>query len=75
VNAQVGCGAQPAAHREKAQNDGMHSDSLWVMLGVPALFCAPWAIAIAWIWRRTTADGDGTPAPSMGELARRRLNL
>jgi hypothetical protein len=44
------------------------------MLAYPAFFCTPWIVAIAWVWRRTSG-GDGTPAPSMGELARRRLNL
>jgi hypothetical protein len=44
------------------------------MLAYPALFSAPWIVAIAWIWRRT-AGGDGTPAPSPGELARRRLKI
>jgi hypothetical protein len=51
----------------------MHTDSWWAMLGYCALFSAPWVIAIAWLWRRTPG-GDGTPAPSMGELARRRLH-
>ena len=52
----------------------MPKDSLWVMLGYPALFSAPWVIGIVWLWRRTPG-GDGTPAPSMGELARRRLKI
>jgi hypothetical protein len=52
----------------------MPTDSWWAMLAYPALFCSPWIVAIAWIWRRT-AGGDETPAPSMGELARRRLKI
>jgi hypothetical protein len=52
----------------------MHSDSWQAMLGYPALFCAPWVVGIVWLLRRTPR-GDNTPAPSLGELARRRLNI
>ncbi|HEY1478444.1 MAG TPA: hypothetical protein VGF46_00345 [Gaiellales bacterium] len=52
----------------------MHTDSWQAMLGYPALFSAPWVIAIVWLLRRTP-PGDTTPAPSLGELARRRLNI
>jgi hypothetical protein len=50
----------------------MHTDSWQAMVGYPALFSAPWLIAIGWLWLRT-GPGDSTPAPSMGELLRRRL--
>jgi hypothetical protein len=41
--------------------------SLWLSL----LFGAPWIAAIAWAWWRAPRV-DGVP-PSLGELARRRL--
>jgi hypothetical protein len=52
----------------------MHTDSWQAMAGDAALFSAPWVIGIVWLWRRTP-PGDGTPAPSLGELARRRLGI
>jgi hypothetical protein len=57
----------PAGH-----TDGMHTDSWQAMVGYPLLFSAPWIIGIAWLWLRTP-PGDRTPAPSLGELARRRI--
>jgi hypothetical protein len=42
-------------------------DGLWLSL----LLGAPWIAAIAWAWTRAPRV-DGVP-PSMGELARRRL--
>jgi hypothetical protein len=53
----------------------METDSWWAMLGYAALFSAPWVVAIAWLTRRTQDPGDGTPPPSMGELARRRMGF
>jgi hypothetical protein len=53
----------------------MATDSWWAMLGYAALFSAPWVIAIVWLRRRAPDTGDGTPAPSMGELARRRMGI
>jgi hypothetical protein len=50
----------------------MHTDSWQAMVGYPALFSAPWVIGIVWLWLRTP-PGDRTPAPSLGELARRRI--
>ena len=41
--------------------------SLWLSL----LLGAPWIVAIAWAWSRAPRV-DGVP-PSLGELARRRL--
>jgi len=67
-------GDVPHRTAEKAQNERMPTDSWWAVLAYPALFCIPWVIAIVWVWRRTTG-GDGMPAPSMGELARRRLKI
>ena len=52
----------------------MGDGSLWTMIGYPLIFCTPWVLAIAWLVRRT-AGGDGTPARSMGEIARSRMNL
>jgi hypothetical protein len=51
----------------------MQNDT-WQLLAYPALFVTPWVVAIVWLWRRTPG-GDGTPAPSMGELARQRLKI
>jgi hypothetical protein len=52
----------------------MPQDSVWVMIGYPAIFCTPWMLAIIWLVRRTP-PGDDTPAPSLGERARRRLDI
>jgi hypothetical protein len=52
----------------------MHQDSVWVMLGYPAIFCTPWILAIAWLVKRTHG-GDDVPPPSMGERARNRMNV
>jgi hypothetical protein len=41
--------------------------SLWLSL----LLGAPWIVAIAWAWRRAPRVDD--VPPSLGELARRRL--
>jgi hypothetical protein len=67
-------GDSPHRALRKAQNAHMLSQPWWEMLVYPALFSVPWVIAIAWIVRRTPG-GDGTPPPSMGELARRRLGI
>jgi hypothetical protein len=52
----------------------MSNDPWWASTVLPAIFVTPWIVAAVWIWMRTPR-GDGTPAPSMGELARRRLNI
>jgi hypothetical protein len=38
---------------------------------LPILFCAPWIVAIAWVWKHLPKDGS-IPI-SAGELARERL--
>jgi hypothetical protein len=52
----------------------MLNDSWWSLTLFPAVFCAPWVACIVWVCSRTQR-GDDTPAPSMGERARRRLDL
>jgi hypothetical protein len=47
---------------------GLNPVLLWLF---PILFCAPWVVAIAWVWTRLPKDGS-IPL-SAGERARKRL--
>jgi hypothetical protein len=53
----------------------MGNDSVWAVIAYPFLFSIPWIAGIVWLCKRTPGTGDGIPAPSMGERARKRLEL
>lgn len=53
----------------------MGNDSVLAMIAYPLLFSVPWIVGIAWLCKRAPDSGDRTPAPSMGERARSRLDL
>jgi hypothetical protein len=51
------------------------NDSVWAMIAYPIFFSVPWIAGIVWLCKRTPGSDDDTPAPSMGERARSRLDL
>lgn len=74
VNARGRSGASLVRGARGAHTDAMHQDSIWVMIGYPAIFCTPWVLAVIWLVKRTPG-GDGTPPPSMGERLRSRMHV